>query len=590
MNYAISCDTKIAKTFEYDVVIVGAGLTGLYAALNIDENLSCLILAKDNIDCSSSWLAQGGIAAAMNQGDTPQLHLEDTIVAGAGQNNMDAVAILVNEGPLDIETLVKLKVPFDVDEYGEFHFTREGGHGKRRVVHAGGDATGRETIRALALIVSERKNITFSGFTCLFDVITTNLEATNAIDNNDKIETEINTENTDKIEAESNTETTEVTGVVVRCNDSEFHYIKTNNVIIATGGIGQLYSSSTNPIVATGDGIAAAIRAGANVSNIEFVQFHPTGLWNPESNGSEFLISEAVRGEGGLLVNSEGTRFMVGAHELAELAPRDIVARGIFKELKRSGENYAFIDITHKSEDFLKTRFPTIYNECLNHGINIAHDKIPVSPIQHYLMGGIDTDSNGCTGIQGLYACGEAANTGVHGANRLASNSMLECLVFGRRAAEYINQQSKDYLTYKTPNIETSSTLTSTNLTPDDLPYNDSTPNDLSPNVTTPDDSPNTKPFTTDVLPVKPHINLNYKQLRKSIQQQMSENCFVIRNKKGLLEAQNEINEIYEQLDSVYDDSNEYVETLNIATVAKYIVEAALKRPDSIGSHYVEDI
>ena len=513
MTYAISRDTVIAKTYEYDVVIVGAGLAGLYAALNVDERLKCLILAKENMDCSSSWLAQGGIAAAIDRDDTPELHLKDTIVAGAGECNIDAVSILVNEGPSDIENLVKLNVPFDVDEFGEFHFTREGGHNKHRVVHAGGDATGRETIRSLAFIVSGRKNITFSGHTCLFDIIV---------------------------------EKSEVTGVVVRYNDSEFHFIKTGNVIIATGGIGQLYTSSTNPLVATGDGIAAAIRAGADVSNIEFIQFHPTGLWDPSSDGSEFLISEAVRGEGGLLINTDGERFMVGVHELAELAPRDIVARGIVSELKRSGELFAYIDITSKSEDFLKNRFPTIFNECLNHGINIAFDKIPVSPIQHYLMGGIETDEDGCTNIKGLYACGEAANTGVHGANRLASNSMLECLVFGRRAAQYVNKHFDRH------------TMLST--------------------------------FRIEDLPTRPHEQLNYELLRKTIQQLMSEHCHVIRNMPGLQVALKQISEIHALLEAIYDDSGDYLETLNIATVAKTIVEAALKRPDSIGSHFMESV
>jgi len=513
LRYAITGDTKFAKTYRYDVVIVGAGLAGLYAALNVDENLSCMILAKENMDNSSSWLAQGGIAAAINSDDTPELHLKDTISAGAGQNDTEAVSILVNEGPSDIETLVKLNVPFDLDEYGEFHFTREGGHNKHRVVHAGGDATGRETIRALAAIVSERKNITFSGYTCLFDVIT--------CDNC-------------------------VTGVAVRYNDSEFHLILTNNVIIATGGIGQLYLSSTNPLVATGDGIAAAIRAGVNVSNLEFIQFHPTGLYDSGSSGSEFLISEAVRGEGGLLVNTEGSRFMTGVHELAELAPRDIVARGIVRELKRSGKSHAYIDITSKPEEFLKNRFPTIYNECLNHGINIAFDKIPVSPIQHYLMGGIETDINGCTSINGFYACGEAANTGVHGANRLASNSMLECLVFGRRAARHINKS-----------------------------------------IHKPEKP---APSTQGCPPTgqRPYGKQDYRALRRSVQQLMSEYCFVIRTKKGLQTAYDRIREISSLLESIYDESNEYLETLNITTVAIAIVEAALNRPESVGAHYVE--
>jgi len=511
LKYVISADTKIAKTYKYDVVIVGAGLAGLYAALNIDESLSCLMIAKENMDASSSWLAQGGIAAAINHGDTPELHLEDTVVAGAGECDTEAVAVLVNEGPSDIETLVKLSVPFDLDEYGEFHFTREGGHKKRRVVHAGGDATGRETIRTLSYIVAQRENISFCGHTCLFDIIVENGS---------------------------------VVGIVIS-KDGEFHLIFAKSVIIATGGIGQVYKSTTNPLVATGDGIAAAIRCGAKVTNLEFIQFHPTGLWDSAESGNEFLISEAVRGEGANLVNSKGERFMTHEHELGELAPRDVVARGIANELRKSGESFVFIDITSKSEEFLKKRFPTIYGECLNRGIDISKDLIPVCPVQHYLMGGIETDINGCTNIGGLYACGEAANTGVHGANRLASNSMLECLVFGRRAAEHVN-----------------SSLSKKN---------------------------RVKPETDHALaaPSRPQDKLNYRSLRKSVKELMSEHCYVVRSYEGMKYALERISAILSQLEAIYDDSTEYLETLNIATVAKAVLEAAIARPESIGSHFV---
>lgn len=512
MRFAISKETKIEKSIEYDVMIVGAGLAGLYTALNIDEDLNCIILAKESIDISSSWLAQGGIAAAISRDDTPEFHLEDTVIAGAGLCDIDAATVLVNEGPSDIARLVSLCVPFDLDEYGELQITREGGHHKNRVVHAGGDATGRETVKALSHIVSQRKNITFSGHTCLFDILT-------GPDG--------------------------VTGAVVRSNDSEFDYIKTNNIVIATGGIGQIYKSSTNPSVATGDGLASAMRAGAKLTNIEFIQFHPTGLWNAVTNGADFLISEALRGEGGLLVNSEGVRFMVGEHELAELAPRDIVARGVVKELQRSGEDHVFIDITSKTEDFLKNRFPTIYNECLHHGINIAYDKIPVCPVQHYMMGGIETDLCGHTNIKGLYACGEAANTGVHGANRLASNSMLECLVFGRRAAQFISSERKKETRRPGTRIED--------------------------------------------IPARTRSQLAYMELRASVQQLMNDYCYVVRKTAGLETALDRVSEILSQLESVYDACDEYLETLNIATVAKAILEAALRRPESIGSHYVEN-
>ncbi|MCL2201823.1 MAG: L-aspartate oxidase [Oscillospiraceae bacterium] len=511
MRYAICRDTKIENTFEADVVIAGAGLAGLYTALNLDENLRCVIIAKDNIDISSSWLAQGGIAAAINEGDTPELHLEDTVVAGAGLSDIDAATVLVNEGPDDIGNLVKLNVPFDLDEFGELQFTREGGHNKNRVVHAGGDATGRETLKALSHIVSKCKNITFSGQSCLYDIVT----------------------------GESG-----VTGVIVKYNDRKFVYIKTENVVIATGGIGQIYKSTTNPSIATGDGIAAAMRAGAKLRNIEFVQFHPTGLWRADSDGNEFLISEAVRGEGGLLVNSKGERFMVGQHELAELAPRDIVARGILKELRDSGEDHAFVDISAKSESFLKTRFPTIYKVCLSQGINIAKDKIPVCPVQHYMMGGIETDIDGRTNIPGLFACGEAANTGVHGANRLASNSMLECLVFGRRAAQFINSSHG-----KSP--------------------------------------PRTAPVLENIPP-RQGAQLDYPKHREKIQETMSAHCGALRTTQGLKLALEIISEELSLLESVSDDSLAYLETLNIAAVAKAITEAALNRPESIGSHYLD--
>ena len=512
LSFAITKETKIAKTQEFDVVIIGAGIAGLYTALNIDERLSCIIIAKESIDISCSWLAQGGIAAAISSDDKPAFHLEDTLVAGAGLCNIEAVKVLVNEGPSDIRNLVALNVPFDLDEHGELQITREGGHHMNRIVHAGGDATGRETVKALSHIVSQRNNISFSEHTCLFDILT---------------------------------DSDGLIGVVVRCDDAEFHLIRSRNVVIATGGIGQIFKSSTNPSVATGDGIAAAIRAGAQLANIEFIQFHPTGLWSQVSNGCEFLISEAVRGEGGLLVNSENQRFMVGEHELAELAPRDIVARSIMNELKRSGEDHVFIDITSKPEEFLSHRFPTIYNECLSRGINISSEKIPVCPVQHYMMGGIKTDVDGRTNIKGLYACGEAASTGVHGANRLASNSMLECLVFGRRAASHINITHDE----TTPHTDT----------------------------------------RIDSLPEKPRARLDFTEIRKTIQELMSSHCGVVRKPSGLRTALEGINGIFAQLESVYDDSCAYLETLNIATVAKSILEAALRRPDSIGSHWIEE-
>ncbi|MDR2665671.1 MAG: L-aspartate oxidase [Oscillospiraceae bacterium] len=514
MEFAIDGTVKIAETERYDVVIVGAGLAGLYTALNIDESLSCCILAKEGLDISNSWLAQGGIAAAISNDDTPVLHLEDTLIAGAGLCDEAAVRVLVDEGPGDIAALVSRGVPFDLDEFGDLEITREGGHRRNRILHAGGDATGRETVKALAPIVAGLPNVTISERTCFFDVI---------------------------CGADGS-----VAGLVARKNDEYFRLITTRKIVFATGGIGQVYGASTNPSVATGDGLAAAVRAGARLRNIEFIQFHPTGLWSPQPEDREFLISEAVRGEGGLLKNNAGVRFMEGAHELAELAPRDIVARAIIDELARSGQDHVFVDITSKSEEFLRHRFPTIYNECLRRGIDISREPIPVAPVQHYLMGGVETDLNARASIPGLYACGEVAYTGVHGANRLASNSMLECLVFGRRAAEDICASAR--AGERAP------------LAGARLP----------------------------ALPVRPRTGGDFRAMRKRVQKLMSEYGFVMRSRAGLEYALAEVRAVYVSLRGTYDESNEYLETLNISTVAKEILEAALARPESIGSHYIE--
>lgn len=513
VQYAIDGTIQLTKGNRYDVVIVGAGLAGLYTALNIREEYSCLILAKENIDVSSSWFAQGGIAAAISSDDAPFFHYEDTLIAGAGLCDKDAVAVLVDEGPGDIKNLISLNVPFDLNEYGDLEITREGGHRKNRIVHAGGDATGRESVKALAHIVSQRKNITFSEYTCFYDIVKDSSGA--------------------------------VAGVIIKDHEGRFSLVETGRVVVATGGIGQVYRSTTNPAVATGDGIAAAMRAGAVVKNMEFIQFHPTGLWSPEPEDREFLVSEAVRGEGGLLKNKEGVRFMVGQHELAELAPRDIVARAIFREMQRTGDDHVYLDITSKSEEFLRKRFPTIFEECLKRGINMSKDWIPVCPVQHYLMGGIATDLHGRTNIPGLYAAGEAAHTGVHGANRLASNSMLECLVFGRRAAQDINAA---------------------------LGIGEAPGAPVLPE-----------------LPARLRKNLDVKALRSRIRDLMSQHGYIIRNEAGMKTALQGVEEVLKELEDTFDLSTDYLETLNIATVARAILLAALARKESIGSHYRED-
>ena len=512
MRYAFNGDINVVKEEYYDVVIVGSGLAGLYTALNLDPKLSCCVLTKEDGEASNSWLAQGGIAAAISTDDRPVLHLKDTLIAGAGLCDEKAVRILVDEGPADIHKLVSLRVPFDLNEYGDLRITLEGGHRKRRIVHAGGDATGRETVRTLSDIVSKLDNVDFMTHSLFVDILTGPHG---------------------------------VTGVVVRLEDGNYALVNCKSVVICTGGIGQVYQSSTNPSVATGDGIAAALRAGAQAQNMEFIQFHPTGLWSPDKEDRSFLISEAVRGEGGLLKNKQGIRFMFGTHELNELAPRDIVARAIFHELKATGEDHVFVDITARDPEFLANRFPTIYNECLSRGIDITKDWIPVCPVQHYLIGGIKTDMSAMTCIPGLYACGESANTGVHGANRLASNSMLECLVFGRRAAQSINSRI-----------------------------------------------PATRRSGESVLPqqdVRPACTLDLAETRAKIQDLMSTYGYIVRTQAGMEKALAQVEALLSALQASAENSVAYVETLNIATLAREILTAALAGPESVGSHYREN-
>ena len=513
IRYAIDGSVKISKVINYDVVVIGSGIAGLYTALNIKPEYSCCVLAKESIEISNSWLAQGGNAAAITPADRPDLHLQDTLVAGAGLCDRGAVEVLVAEGPADIRNLVEMNVPFDLNSSGELDVTREGGHHMNRIVHAGGDATGRETVKVLAFIAAKRRNISFHDNSLFVDVITD--------------------------------EEGSVCGALVRTHTGEYVILATNNLVIATGGIGQVYRNSTNPSVATGDGLAAAVRAGAKLKGMEFIQFHPTGLWSDETEDRAFLISEAVRGEGGLLKNKEGVRFMLGAHELNELAPRDIVARAIFNELKRSGESHAYIDITAESEEMLSKRFPTIFGECLKRGINISKDWIPICPVQHYLIGGIYTDNSGKTKVKGLYACGEAASTGVHGANRLASNSMLECLVFGRKAAEDINESLAE------------------NRFPTEL--------------------------TLPVLPVRRASTLDIPAMRDKLKEIMSEKCYVIRNESDMNCALEEVREMKASLEACFDDSRDYFEMLNLCITAESILVSAMARKESVGAHYRVD-
>ena len=399
-------------TVSADVIVIGSGVAGLTTALNLRaSNLSVLLVTKANIDEGSTKWAQGGIAAALGPGDSPDQHKSDTLIAGAGLCDQDAVQVLVTQGPEAVKKLIARGAVFDKSSSGEIDFTREGGHHRNRILHAGGDATGAEISRALLAAVHGDSGIEIIEHALVIDALQ---------DRNGR-----------------------VCGVTVHVigegSRDGVGQALARAVVIATGGLGQVYSQTTNPSVSTGDGVAMALRAGAAVADVEFIQFHPTVLWRDSpggSKGQQPLISEAVRGEGALLLNHKGERFMVGKHELAELAPRDIVAKEIFNQMKSSNIPHVWLDAT-AIHDF-PDRFPTIFQSCLNNGIDPRVQLIPVAPASHYASGGVLVDLHGRTTVPGLYACGETACTGAHGANRLASNSLLEGLVFGAAIAEDI--------------------------------------------------------------------------------------------------------------------------------------------------------
>jgi len=393
---------------DADVVVVGSGVAGLTAALRCTAaGLRTVVVTKASLDEGSTRWAQGGIAAALGDGDTPGQHLDDTLVAGAGLCDEPAVRLLVTEGPDAVRRLMATGADFDRTEDGEIALTREGGHHRRRIAHAGGDATGAEISRALVEAIRERGVRTVENALVL-DLLKDDRGRTAGV-------------------------TLHVMGEGQHDGVGAVH---APAVVLATGGMGQVFSATTNPSVSTGDGVALALRAGAEVSDLEFVQFHPTVLFlGAGAEGQQPLVSEAVRGEGAHLVDADGVRFMLGQHELAELAPRDIVAKAITRRMQEQGAAHMYLDARHFGAEMWEHRFPTILAACRSHGIDPVTDPIPVAPAAHYASGGVRTDLRGRTTVPGLYACGEVACTGVHGANRLASNSLLEGLVFAERIA-----------------------------------------------------------------------------------------------------------------------------------------------------------
>ncbi|GAB2573627.1 L-aspartate oxidase [Streptomyces capparidis] len=395
-----------------DVVVVGSGVAGLTAALRCAASgAKVIVVTKALLDDGSTRWAQGGIAAALGEGDTPAQHLDDTLVAGAGLCDEEAVRALVTEGPDAVRRLIATGAAFDTGADGEILLTREGGHHRRRIAHAGGDATGAEISRALVAAV-RAAGIETIEHALVLDLLT-------------------------DAEGRAAGVTLHVMGEGQRDGVGAVH---APAVVLATGGMGQVFSATTNPAVSTGDGVALALRAGAEISDLEFVQFHPTVLFlGPDAEGQQPLVSEAVRGEGAHLVDADGERFMVGQHELAELAPRDIVAKGITRRMIATGTAHMYLDARHFGEAMWRERFPTILAACRSHGIDPVTEPVPVAPAAHYASGGVRTDLRGRTSVPGLYACGEVACTGVHGANRLASNSLLEGLVFAERIAADIS-------------------------------------------------------------------------------------------------------------------------------------------------------
>ncbi|MCD6112585.1 MAG: L-aspartate oxidase [Bacteroidales bacterium] len=385
---------------KFDFLIIGSGLAGLYAADYASKYGKVAIITKSETNINNSYNAQGGIAVAIDKNDTPKGHYQDTLTAGRNLCNTKAVNILVNEGIERIKEIIDMGMPFDKIN-NQLSLGLEGGHHFKRIIHAGGDATGKELVNFLLSKIEDNQNIKIFDNTFVTELIIFNNNCFGAYAYDLK-------------------------------KGKSFQFLS-KSTIIATGGATAIYNRSTNPEGSTGDGVALAYKAGAEIADMEFIQFHPTSFYSP--TGDTFLISEAVRGDGAYLVNKKGERFMLGKHELAELAPRDIVSQTINEELKKSGETHVLLKLDHLDPEKIKKHFPTINEKCKQYGVDMTKE-IPVAPAAHYTIGGIRTNTNAETNIKRLYACGEVASTGVMGANRLASNSLLECIVYGKRAVD----------------------------------------------------------------------------------------------------------------------------------------------------------
>lgn len=507
----------MSKQFQHDVLVIGSGAAGLTLALQLDSNLKIAVICKGELNQGSTYYAQGGIAAVLDVRDSVEAHVSDTLSAGGNLGNSEAVQFTVENSRGAIDWLVKQGVEFSRDPSKDdaFHLTKEGGHSKRRIIHSA-DATGRAVSETLTHRALEADNIEIFNQRVAVDLITAEDRCQGAY-------------------------------VLDRTTD-HVDLFQAKFVVLATGGASKAYLYTSNPDGASGDGIAMAWRAGCRVANMEFNQFHPTCLYHPQAKS--FLITEAIRGEGGKLLLPNGERFMQRYDKRGELAPRDIVARAIDHEMKRLGSDCVYLDISHKSPEFLLNHFPTVKARCLELGIDITRDPIPVVPAAHYTCGGVVVDTNGSTDIDNLYAIGETSFTGLHGANRMASNSLLECLVFGRSAAHHIMQR---IATAKEPIA---------------APHWDES------QVTDSDE---------DVV-----ISHNWDELRRF----MWDYVGIVRTDKRLERAlrraellQQEINEYYRN----YKVTNDLLELRNLAKVAELIIHSAMSRKESRGLHFTLD-
>ncbi len=509
----------MSKELHFDVLVIGSGAAGLTLALQLATDARVAVLSKSELTSGSTYQAQGGIAAVYDHQDSADNHIQDTIDAGGHLSHRDAVEFTVKHGKASIDWLIKQGVPFTLDKDSHtLHLTKEGGHSHRRIVHAS-DATGKAVSETLLQQARKHSNISLLPHAIAIDLITRH-----------------------KLRLADNRC---IGAYVLDQKNGQIKTLLAPFVVLATGGASKTYLYTSNPDGSSGDGIAMAWRAGCRVANMEFNQFHPTCLYHPQAKS--FLISEAVRGEGGRLLLPDGTRFMHRFDERKELAPRDIVARAIDHEMKRLGCDCLYLDISHKPSEFIRKHFPTIYTKCMEYGIDITRDPIPVVPAAHYTCGGVMTNNRGQSDIAGLYAIGETAFTGLHGANRLASNSLLECLVYGMSAAADI--RSKLDQTSQLPHA----------------PFWDES------QVTDSDE---------DVV-----ISHNWDELRRF----MWDYVGIVRTKKRLQRALNRITLLQQEISDYYSNykvSKDLLELRNLAVVAELIVRSAMRRKESRGLHY----